>query len=186
MPKYIAFLRAINVGGHTVKMDTLRQLFIDLGFTGVETFIASGNVIFETGESNLPAMAALESRIEQHLNERLGYPVKTFLRTPAGLEQIAQYQPYPAGDLENPANTLYIGFLQSPPGPEATQRIAALSDPLNQLHIHDRELYWLVQGGIGRSEITGARLEKALGMPTTLRNVNTIKRLIAKVSTDEP
>jgi uncharacterized protein (DUF1697 family) len=47
MNKHIAFLRAINVGGHTVKMDTLRQLFESLGFTNVETFLASGNVIFE-------------------------------------------------------------------------------------------------------------------------------------------
>lgn len=183
MPKYIAFLRAINVGGHTVKMDHLRQLFIDMGFIGVETFIASGNVIFKTPENDLPA---LESRIEFHLQAALGYPVKTFLRTPAGLEQIARYQPFSTQDLENPASTLYIGILQAPPSPEATQRIAALSDPLNLLHIQDRELYWLVHGGLGRSEISGARLEKALGMPTTLRNVNTILRLIAKYSADHP
>ncbi|HXW01123.1 MAG TPA: DUF1697 domain-containing protein, partial [Anaerolineae bacterium] len=47
LPKYIAFLRAINVGGHTVKMDYLRRLFEEMGFSKVETFIASGNVIFE-------------------------------------------------------------------------------------------------------------------------------------------
>jgi uncharacterized protein (DUF1697 family) len=48
MPKYIAFLRAINVGGHIVKMKDLRELFGSLGFTGVETVLASGNVVFET------------------------------------------------------------------------------------------------------------------------------------------
>jgi uncharacterized protein (DUF1697 family) len=46
MPKYVAFLRAINVGGHTVKMDHLRRLFEALGFTNVETFIASSDVVF--------------------------------------------------------------------------------------------------------------------------------------------
>ena len=53
MPRYIAFLRAINVGGHnTVKMDFLRQLFESLGFSNVETFIASGNIVFETTSKN--------------------------------------------------------------------------------------------------------------------------------------
>ena len=52
MPRYIAFLRAINIGGHTVKMDDLRQLFESLQFTSVETFIASGNVIFKAGSDN--------------------------------------------------------------------------------------------------------------------------------------
>lgn len=179
MPKLIAFLRAINVGGHTVKMDALRQLFIDLGFTGVETFIASGNVIFDTAESDL---AVLESLIEQHLNEALGYPVKTFLRTPGELVEIAHYRPFPDGDLDNPANTLYIGLLQTPPGAQALQNVLALGNPFNQFKIQDRQLYWLIHTSISQSEITGARLEKALGMPTTLRNRNTILRLVAKHS----
>ena len=61
MSRYLAFLRAINVGGHTVKMDALRHIFESLGFTSVETFIASGNVIFEAGQQD---PAALEKAIE--------------------------------------------------------------------------------------------------------------------------
>ena len=76
MSRYIAFLRAINVGGHTVTMDRLRALFTSLGFTRVETFIASGNVIFDT-PSRSPTK--LESNIEQHLQLALGYEVRTFL-----------------------------------------------------------------------------------------------------------
>jgi uncharacterized protein (DUF1697 family) len=56
MSRFIAFLRAINVGGHTVKMDDLRQLFEALGFSGVETFIASGNVVFETNARKVKAL----------------------------------------------------------------------------------------------------------------------------------
>ncbi len=55
MPKYVALLRAINVGGHTVKMDHLRRLFEALGFTNVETFIASGNVIFDSTSKSTKA-----------------------------------------------------------------------------------------------------------------------------------
>ena len=80
MPRYIAFLRAINVGGHTVKMDRLRQIFDSLGFSNVETFLASGNVVFETTAQDT---AALETRITAGLRAALGYEVATFLRTPA-------------------------------------------------------------------------------------------------------
>ena len=69
MPKYVAFLRAINVGGHTVKMEHLRILFEELGFENVETFIASGNVIFD---SKTKSTKTLETKIEKHLRQALG------------------------------------------------------------------------------------------------------------------
>ncbi len=81
MPKLVAFLRAINVGGHTVSMAALRAEFEALGLKDVETFIASGNVIFTAPTGN---RAALERKIESHLHGALGYEVKTFLRTRAG------------------------------------------------------------------------------------------------------
>ena len=72
MTQYFAFLRAINVGGRVVKMDRLRQIFESLGFSGVETFIASGNVVFETSSNNVKT---LERKIENALREALGYEV---------------------------------------------------------------------------------------------------------------
>ena len=61
--RYVAFLRAINVGGHVVKMDRLRRIFESMRFRNVETFIASGNVIFEAaGNADV-----LERRIEKGL-----------------------------------------------------------------------------------------------------------------------
>ena len=78
MPRYVAFLRAINVGGHVVKMDDLRRRFAQLGFTEVETFIASGNVIFSSPSRDA---AALEKKIERQLEKSFGYEVKTFVRT---------------------------------------------------------------------------------------------------------
>ena len=77
MHRHIAFLRAVNVGGHMVKMDRLRALFAELKFRNVETLIASGNVIFEATTADAEA---LEQRIERHLRTSLGYEVATFLR----------------------------------------------------------------------------------------------------------
>ena len=91
MPKYVAFLRAINVGGHTVKMDYLRSLFEGIGFASVETFIASGNVIFDSKAKNTKT---LEQKIERHLLAELGYAVTTFIRATSELTEIVDHDPF--------------------------------------------------------------------------------------------
>ena len=173
--KAIAFLRAINVGGHTVKMDHLRGLVEALGFSGVETFIASGNVIFETPVED---RRSLEQQIEGHLRQALGYEVATFIRTAAELAAVAAHQPFPA--VEAASNMLYIGFLQAPPSDNTRQKLLALQTPLDEFHVNARELYWLCRTSISQSAVSGAKLERALGMPTTLRNVTTVRKLASK------
>src|SRR3990172_23072 len=113
MPKYVAFLRAINVGGHTVKMDDLRHLFEAMGFSNVETFIASGNFIFD---STSKSPKALEKKIEGHLRAALGYEVATFIRSMSELAEIAQYKPFADAELNAPGNTVHIAFVADRPG----------------------------------------------------------------------
>src|SRR5437660_1567039 len=96
MPRYVSFLRGINLGGRRVKMDQLRALFEALKFSDVSTFIASGNVLF--GAPSLDA-GSLEGQIEHHLEQSLGYPVDTFLRTPSELAAIAAHRPYTDAEL---------------------------------------------------------------------------------------
>ncbi len=111
MARYVAFLRAINVGGsHVVKMDALKAMFEDLGFAKVETFIASGNVIFETPSRDL---VAVERKIEQVLEKRLGYEVATFIRSLEGVAAIARYQPFPKAAMAA-AVSLNVGLLKEP------------------------------------------------------------------------
>jgi uncharacterized protein (DUF1697 family) len=119
MTVFIAFLRAINVGGRTVKMDQLRSLFEALPYKDVETFIASGNVIFRSPTEDT---RALEQQIEAHLRQALGYEVATFVRTAAEVAGVAAYAPFPADEIEN--NTLYVGFLQRPPCDDALGKLA--------------------------------------------------------------
>ena len=177
MSRYIAFLRAINVGGHTVTMDRLRALFTSLGFTRVETFIASGNVIFDA-PSRSPTK--LERNIEQHLQLALGYEVRTFLRTPAEVATADARTPFgPAAALKAGA-ALSIGFLKAPLAAGVLQKVLALRTEIDDFHVSARELYWLRHRTLGESKITGAQLEKALGGPTTLRNVTTVRKLRAK------
>lgn len=90
MQRYFALLRGINVGGHRIKMDRLRELIEALGFAQVETFIASGNVIFSSPSQDVRAM---EERIARHLHEALGYEVTTLIRTQSELDSIAAFEP---------------------------------------------------------------------------------------------
>ena len=164
--KYVAFLRAINVAGHgVVKMDALKRLFEKMGFSNVETFIASGNVIFD-------ARSATAAKIEAALANALGFEVKTFLRTPADLARIAK--------TNDDGGTLYVGFLAKTVTDEAKRRVKALSTANDDLRADGTEIYWLARTKFSDSKISGATIEKALGQPATLRNVNTVRKLAAK------
>jgi uncharacterized protein (DUF1697 family) len=178
MPKYVAFLRAINVGGHVVKMDQLRRLFEEMKFANVETFIASGNVIFDSRA----AATALESKIEKYLNQQLGYEVKTFLRTVPELAAIAAHKPFSDAELNATGHILYVGFLGKAPGQSQIEVVMSLAGRVDSFQVSQRELYWLCRKSFSESEVSGALLEKKLGMAATLRNINTVRRIVAKYS----
>lgn len=178
MPKYIAFLRAINVGGHTVKMDHLRCLFEAMGFSNVETFIASGNVILD---SKTISAKALESKIEKSLEVSLGYKVATFIRSIPELAAVAKYKPFADCDAEG--NVLYIGFMSDSPLEESRQRLLSFKTQVDDFHIYGREVYWLCRKKLGESAFPGgAKFEKTLGMPATLRNSTTVRKIAQKYS----
>jgi uncharacterized protein (DUF1697 family) len=176
MTQYIAFLRAINVGGHTVKMEVLRRQFEALGLSKVETFINSGNVIFEARAARA---ASLEKKIEAALRQAMGYEVNTFIRSAAELAEIAAYQP-PLPPL--PAvGGLYLAFVQAPPGAPVKEKLAALDTAGDKFHVHDRQVYWWRDGGYSDSPLSGSgRFEKLLGVHTTIRNSTTVQKLAAK------
>jgi uncharacterized protein (DUF1697 family) len=176
MPRFIAFLRAVNVGGHTVKMNALRQHFESLGFSNVETFIASGNVIFESPSKKTKS---LESNIENKLRDALGYEVAAFLRTDAELAEIAGYQPFRQSDLEAAA-AFNIAFLKGTLADASAKKLLSLRTEIDDFHIHGREVYWLCKKKQSESTFSNAVLEKALGIKSTLRGGNTIQKMAAK------
>jgi len=176
MPRFVAFLRAINVGGHVVKMDELRRLFEALGFTGVETFIASGNVIFSSRAGNVGAM---QKKIEAHLQKSLGYEVRTFVRAESEVAAIAAYLPFTAARIRSAA-TFCVGFLDAPIAPEAVKTLMALRTRDDDFQVNGREIYWLSKKRQGESAFSNAVLEKTLKTRATFRGVNTVVKLVAK------
>lgn len=174
MAQYIAFLRAINVGGHVVKMDVLRKFFEDLKLAEVDTFIASGNVIFRTAAKDV---AALESKIERHLEKSLGYPVATMVRTPAELAEVLAY----AETLEvAETDTLHVSFLRTAPDGDVNRRLETVRTDVDDLHVRGRELYWRCTVKFNESKVKPNALAKALGVDSTARNVKTVRKLVAK------
>ncbi|MDQ6635465.1 MAG: DUF1697 domain-containing protein [Gemmatimonadota bacterium] len=173
--RYIALLRAINVGRHVVKMDRLRTAFEALRFGRVETFIASGNVLFDSPE---PDTATLEQMIERRLEKELGYEVATFLRKPFELAAIASSLPF--GDADLAGCILSVAFLKRPPSTESTGRLHSLRTETDDLLVRERELYWRCRGSTMESKIWRTPLEKVIGMPATFRNLTTVRKLAAK------
>ena len=171
----VAFLRGINVGGHTLKMDRLRTLFEEAGMEQVSTVIATGNVIFDSPL----APAALENLLSDHLHTSLGYEVDTFVRTPNEVRASATHPPFPAAQLGE--GTLYICYLGATPPAGTEKTLASLSTADHELRLHGRELYWLARGSIARNDVGERALARALGTSMTMRNLNTVRRIISRL-----
>lgn len=178
MPQHIAFLRAINVGSHLIKMEALRAHFADLGLANPRSFIASGNIVFESAGKP----AALEARIEKHLAAKLAYEVDTFLRSPAELAAIVAHADQRFAEVLAQGANLYIGFLRAAPDAAHQRQTQALSNEVDVFSFHGRELYWLCHKSMAETTIAGPKLAKALGGSTTTRNILSLRKLLATFS----
>ena len=177
MRRYFAFLRAVNVGGHAVvKMDRLRGLFDSLGFSEVETFLASGNVVFD---STARSAGSLEARIEAALRDALGHEVPTFVRTAAELARIATHRAFLEPEVRSAA-ALNVAFLKAPPDPASIRKIEALETAIDRFSVHEREVYWLCRRRQSESKFSSASLERTLGVRSTMRGASTVERMVAR------
>jgi uncharacterized protein (DUF1697 family) len=176
MTRYIALLRAINVGGHNVKMEDLRGIFDGLGFSNVETFIASGNVVFE---SNVKDAGALEQKIAAQLQRSLGYEVAAFLRTDSELAKISAHQAFPQPEVES-ATAYNVAFLSDALDASSRKKLMSLTTEIDKFSTHEREVYWLCQKKQSESKFSNAVLEKTLGIRSTLRGMTTVRKMAEK------
>jgi uncharacterized protein (DUF1697 family) len=178
MPQVIALLRGINVGGHRVKMDRLRGLFEELDLRDVSTFIASGNVIFSTDDDD---STELKTSIESHLERALGYEVATFLRTPAQLAAISTLYPTTGETGGTSSSSHYVIFLRAPAPQSLRSGLGALNSDTDAFDFSGREIHWRLNGKVSESPLFGGGIERAFrGVPSTMRNMNTLRRLTAK------
>ncbi|MBL9121541.1 MAG: DUF1697 domain-containing protein [Phycisphaerae bacterium] len=177
MPRFIAFLRAINVGGRLVAMAALRKHFEAMGLDEVETFIASGNVLFTSAKKE----PALRTLIERTLAKELGFEVATLLRTTDELTTLAGSKVLAKARTGVP--TTVVGFLHEPLSAAAVARLKGIETDVDRFTVEGRHIYWLCSVKQSESKLTLAKLEKAIGGPATFRGVNTVERLMAKLVT---
>ena len=173
----VALLRAINVGGHRVTMDTLRARIEDLSLSDVRTLGASGNVIFCADQS--VDRPGLEDRLAEHLSDSLGFPVEAFVRDLDELAQIASNDPFPQAPATEGIKR-YVSFLHRPLTGEQLQALAGLEDGIVELAGVGREVHWLRHVERGTSKVTNATIERALGVSATRRNLNVVEKIVAK------
>jgi uncharacterized protein (DUF1697 family) len=174
MPRYAALLRAINVGGHTVKMDELRKLFESVPLKRVESVIASGNILFDATSTDT---LKLESRIEAKLEKALGYEVGTYVRTGPELAAVAALEPFELGADDK----VHVVFLREPLSAAAEQQVLALATSYDDFFVAGREIYWRTRGRSSDSLVKPAAFGRAVGMPGTARNVTTVRKLAEKL-----
>lgn len=162
MIRYAALLRAVNVGGVTVRMTDLKALCEAAGLADVRTYIASGNVVFGSG---LPP-AEIKSAIETRLAALVGKPVPVFLRTGAELAAVVTANPFPDAS----GSKVMAVFLDEAPGPSVFDKVA--HQTVEQIELGTREIYIHYPDGMGRSKLRVKAAE-----PGTARNMNTVAKL---------
>jgi uncharacterized protein (DUF1697 family) len=176
VPRYAAFLRAINIGGRRITNTDLRAPFEAMGLREVGVFRASGNVIFDADRE---PVAKLTARIEAALEAALGYEVVTFLRSERELLAMAAHEPFAAADVESSKGKLQVLLLLRKPPKRAQQEVLGLATDSDRLALGDRELYWLPSGGTQESELDQKGIVKLLG-PTTHRTKGTVEQIARK------
>jgi len=176
MPQYIAFLRGINLGNRRLKMEQLKSLFEEMKFANVATFIASGNVLFESKAKGDLKLAKL---IEAHLARALGYDVDTFVRTREEGAAVVAFRPFPKAEMELPTNTLHVGFWREAPSAELAHALEDCKTEVDEFAVEGREFYWLCRIKTNESKVWASPKMKAVKMPSaTMRNITSLRKLL--------
>ena len=171
----------MNLGNRRITNTDLRGEFESLGFESVATFRASGNVVFETPPES---KAGLIERIEGGLEEALGYPVPTVLRTDEELREVVEREPFDPRAVAASNGKLQVSLLAEAPSPAARDAVLGLATDGDLLAFGEAELFWLPSGGTLESALDLKAIEKLLGL-ATMRTKGTIDQLHAKFMASE-
>ncbi|MFN3458421.1 MAG: DUF1697 domain-containing protein [Novosphingobium sp.] len=177
MTRYVALFGSINVGGNRVTMADLRWAFEREGLTGLETVVASGNLLFDYDERPLEGLEDLFAHV---MLDR--FDIKSFVavRDRAAIAQAVEGNPFTGIGKDNLVHTL---FLERQPDQTAFDKLAAdqAMRGLEKLAIGDRSIYIDFVSSVAESKLTSAFIERRLGCRGTARNVRSIARILSKM-----
>lgn len=170
---YIALLRGINVGGHKkVPMAELRAVLSNSGLDNVQTYIQSGNVIFDTSEISTEK---LETKIHNSIKDHFGYEVSIILKKPQEIQSILDRCPFEEGKKEKS----YFVMLHNTPGKELVEEASKKEYPNEAYFIIGDCIYFFCATGVGKAKFNSNFFERKLKTTSTTRNYNTMMKLLS-------
>lgn len=173
MNRFISLLRGINVSGQKkIKMADLKKLYEELGFHNVQTYIQSGNVIFNHSQKDISQhIAAIENGIKDHY----GFDVKIIIRTPHDFHDIIKNEPF--GLDTDQLKRLYITFLAETGDPGKLIELEKYKTAGDRYHLKGNHLYFYCPGGYGNTKLSNNTIERVLGISASTRNWNSVCKL---------
>jgi uncharacterized protein (DUF1697 family) len=176
---YVAMLRGINVGGQkSIRMENLRTSFEELGYRNPRTYVQSGNIVFNTAAST---EAELSRKIREKILKDYGFQVAVVIRSSSEMSKIVRANPFLKDRGIDPSK-LHVTFLSDLPAKPALSRMDPLNGAPDQFRILGREIYLHCPNGYGRTKLSNNVIEKALSVPATTRNWNTVSTLEKRAS----
>ena len=174
MSIFISLLRGINVGVQKrLRMETLREIYTELGLTWVRTYVQSGNVVFESTEQD---PSNLVRRLEAKIEGTCGYSVKVFIKQVPALQDILAGNPFLKDRNEDPSK-LHVTFLYRTPSEPWWSELLPPRDTTDEFARGKLVIYLFCPGGYGKSKLSNSYFERKFGMPVTTRNWNTVNAL---------
>ena len=173
--RYVALLRAVNVGGRSLSMEELRRVVGEAGHDDVTTYIQSGNVLF-TADRAVPGQVAAD--LETRLAALLGAPVAVLLRSAADLAAVVAANPFEGAD----PKTLHVTFLAGGADPARAAGLRAPPETDDRWALAGREVYVSCPGGYGRTKLNNSFFERGLRVAATTRNWRTVQTLAARLA----
>lgn len=174
MHSYISLLRGINVGGkNKIRMAELRTMYKNLGFKEVESYIQSGNLKFESAETNANALSA---KIKKNIKKEFGYDVSVLTITCQQIHQIAKGNPF----LEEEGNNikfLHVTLLDQKPEEQLLESISSFQSGNDKFIIEEDIIYIFTPEGYGKTKLSNTFFERKLKVSATTRNWKTILKL---------
>jgi len=179
MPAYVAMLRGVNVTGHnSIKMEQLRELCDRLGFQKVETYVQSGNIVFQTKTEN---PARLSKRMSESILDSFGFQASVIVRTSKEMENVVANNPF-LKEKDVDSSKLHVTFLRDIAQGSSLKTLEKLATSQDRFYPASREIYLYCPEGYGRTTLSNNAIEKALSVTATTRNWRTTKTLLDMVS----
>ncbi len=172
--RYIALLRGINVGGHNkIKMEELREMFTSLGFENVKSYIASGNVAFDTRKTK---DRTLISKIEKAIKSNFSLEIEVMIRTVSEIENVVSKNPFEKQF--NDETNLFVVFLKEKLPDEKATLLTSHNNEFEIFEVHDRNIYCLSKKGFLKSLLGKKYIDNKLKTSATARNWRTVNKIV--------